>query len=357
MDKFQCDIIVLTWNHLELTKKFFESLFSSTALKIKIIVVDQASSDRTREYLEQLKQNLAGKLEIILNPENIGFVKGVNLGLTLSSAPFICLANNDLIFTKGWLEEVIKVFEKNKFIGILNPNSNNLGMHAKGQETIESLAVDLSSSYSGIFAEMPFCSGFCMVMRREILDKSGGLSQDYIPMFFEDTDISMQAKAMGYLIGLAKGAYVWHKEHGSFREGNDSDQLFRRNQRLFQDKYGKTLRIAWLEDNPFDLLNDLQQAISLGRSANFVTFYNRNIGLTREDAFKSLNAFEHSAVKFKKFESYVVLFFSILIKKKKFDLIVTKNRVLCFLFKALGQRVANRPDDILINRLKKRLAK
>ncbi|MCX5656732.1 MAG: glycosyltransferase [Candidatus Omnitrophica bacterium] len=75
MNNFQCDIIVLTWNHLELTKIFFESLLSSTSLKIRIIAVDNGSIDGTREYLGKLKEKLTDKLEVIFNQENTGFVR------------------------------------------------------------------------------------------------------------------------------------------------------------------------------------------------------------------------------------------------------------------------------------------
>ncbi|MCX5656733.1 MAG: hypothetical protein NTZ48_00620 [Candidatus Omnitrophica bacterium] len=156
----------------------------------------------------------------------------------------MCLANSDLIFTKGWLDEAIGLFESNKLVGILNPNSNTLGAHVKSKESIESLAINLKNRYSSIFVEMPFCIGFCMIMRRDIINESKGLSEDYIPMFFEDSDISMKAKEMGYLIGAAKGAYVWHKEHGSFKETKETEQIFKRNKRIFQRKWGRVLKIA-----------------------------------------------------------------------------------------------------------------
>lgn len=345
---FQCDIIVLTWNRVELTKRFFESLLSSTSLKIKIIVVDNGSIDGTREYLGKLKERLAEKLEVIFNKDNLGFVKGVNQGLSVSASPYVCFANNDLFFAKGWLNEVISLFESNKSIGILNPNSNNLGMHISEKEMVDGLAIDLKSKYGGIFVEMPFCIGFCMVMRRDIVDRTKGLSEDYVPMFFEDSDISMRAREMGYLIGMARGAYVWHKEHGSFREGSQSDQIFKMSQKVFQRKWGKTLRIAWVEDSRMDLLNDLMQGIKLGREANFITFYIKNIDLLREEVFKLLNAFEHSAVQFKKFRSYFGLVWGIIVKKKKFDLVISKDKCLRFILSTLGQRAASQADDILI---------
>lgn len=353
MNNLLCDVIVLTWNRLEITKQFFESLLSSTHLKIKIIAVDNASTDGTRDYLRELKERLADKIEVIYNKENVGFIRGTNLGFGFSTSPYVCLANNDLIFTEGWLDEIIGLFERYKSIGILNPNSNTLGMRPKEKGSIDDLAVDLKRKYNGIFVEMPFCTGFCMVMRRDIMDKNGGLSEAYAPMFFEDTDISMKAKEMGYSIGMAKGAYVWHKEHGSFKEGDESDKIFKKSLKIFQRKWGKILRIAWIKDNYQDLLNDLKQVIMLGRQSNYITVYTRGIDVKREDIFKSLNTFEHSGVNFKKFNGRLSLIWGMMIKKKKFDLIISKNKFLRFVLSMIGQRTTICADGILIADLKK----
>jgi GT2 family glycosyltransferase len=344
-------VIVLTWNRLEITKKFFESLLSCTHLNIKIIVVDNASTDGTKEYLRDLEEKLADKIKVIYNKENVGFVRGVNQGFGFSTSAYVCLANNDLIFTKGWLNEIVGLFERYKSIGILNPNSNTLGVCPKKEGQIEGLADDLKRKYNGVFMRMPFCSGFCMVMRRDIMDKNGGLSNDYAPMFFEDTDICMKAKEMGYLIGAAKGAYVWHKEHGSFKEGDESDKIFKRNLKIFQEKWGKILKIAWIEDNYQDLLGDLRRVI-IERQSDNITVYIRGIDVIRKDIFKSLNAFECSGVSFKKFNNYFGLVWSI--KKKRFDLIISKNKFLRLVLGMIGQRTAIGVDDFPLIKGKRR---
>jgi len=265
----------------------------------------------------------------------------------------VCLANNDLIFTKGWLDEMMAVLEKYPSIGMLNPSSNTLGLHPKAQASIDDLAFDLKRQHPTGFAEMPFCVGFCMVMRRDILDKNRGLSQDYIPMFFEDTDISMKAKELGYAIGVARGAYVWHKEHGSFKRGSASDNIFKKSRNTFERKWGKILRIAWVENNNQDLNRDFKQVLLLGQKSNYVTVYVKNTDANREEVFNSANAFDHMAIGFKKFKSYPNLVWGLIIKKKKFDLIITKSQFLRSIVSLMGQKAALYPQDQLIANLKK----
>ena len=54
-----------------------------------------------------------------------------------------------------------------------------------------------------------------MLIRRSLIDKVGGLSEEFMPMFFEDTDYSMKSNQAGYKVGVAKKSYVWHQEHAS----------------------------------------------------------------------------------------------------------------------------------------------
>lgn len=349
---YVCDIIVLTWNQIETSKQFFDSL-GNIDVPIRVIVVDNASTDGTREYLRGLTNTSKCDFKVIYNEENFGFIKGVNQGLAFSDAPYVCLANNDLIFTKGWLEEVIHLFEKYNQIGVLNPNSNTLGVHKNEAQTLDNLAGKLRKEYHGVFLEMPFCSGFCMVIKREVLDKVGGLSEDYVPMFFEDTDFSMKALSAGYLIGVAKGAYVWHKEHASFKVKSPAyRQIFKKSQDIFTKKWGRILRIAWIEPDHSRLNSDLTRGVELARQGNFITFYVPKIKHGEEAGFKSKNIFEHSGVQFKKFGGFVGLIWGILIKKKKFNLIISRNRHLCFILNKLGQRTVSFLEDDLLARCK-----
>ncbi len=323
-----CDIIVLTYNKLEVTKLFFESL-KKVGLPIRVIVIDNASSDNTRDYLKTLENSEKCTFDIIFNRDNDGFVNGMNQGIAISKSPYVCLANNDLIFTEQWLDEIIGLFEKNNDIGVLNPNSNTLGSNPVEGQSLESFAGELHKRYKGVFVEMPFCIGFCMVIRKALLDKVGGLSKEYVPMFFEDTDLSLKAAREGYLIGVAKGAYVWHKEHGSFKEKSDDiEGIFKKNKALFERKWGKINRVAWFVTSFEELLKGLPLAASIARKGNFLTVYIKNVDKKREDIFKKAGIFEHSGVQFKSFNNYFNLIMTILFKKKKFDFIITGNNII-----------------------------
>ncbi len=93
--KALCDVIVLTWNGKDLIEGFIKSFLRNTCTSTRLIIIDNASSDGTSEYLASLKDTEKCSFKIILNNENKGFVGGMNQGIAVSDAPYVCLANKD----------------------------------------------------------------------------------------------------------------------------------------------------------------------------------------------------------------------------------------------------------------------
>ena len=349
MADIKADIIVLTWNKESITRDFVESFFSHTSVPCRLIIIDNGSSDGTRDYLTSLKDSETIKLKVILNPENNGFVKGMNQGIELSEAPLVCLANNDLIFSKGWLEEIISVFDKNPDIGVLNPYSNNVGAYPDKPGKIAEFALSSHGKFKGVFVEMPFCIGFCMFIRRQVIEKVGGLSQEFSPFYFEDTDYSLKAARAGYLIGLAKGAYVWHEGHASLAGlGNKNLEYFAKSKETFQKKWGKTLKVIYQARDQAEIESVLKDAIRFARKGHFLWFAVKGLKNEPTEIFKKLGIFEHAGIKFINYRGIFGLVCKIAFKKKPFDVIVTRNGFLRWFFSKLGYNVfsAFNPEKI-----------
>ena len=82
-----CDIIIPIWNQPEATKECVENIVKKTKYPYRLILIDNGSEPEAKIYLESLK--IAGKPEVALirNEKNLGYVKAVNQGLRISSAP------------------------------------------------------------------------------------------------------------------------------------------------------------------------------------------------------------------------------------------------------------------------------
>jgi hypothetical protein len=197
-----------------------------------------------------------------------------------------------------------------------------------------------------------------MVIRREVIDKIGGFSEEFSPMFFEDTDYSMKALKAGYLIGLAKGAYVWHKEHGSSKQmGKKGEMFFEKNRETFQKKWGKILRIAWIVNDDKELMHSLNKAISLTRNGNFISLFARNVTKFKSIILEKNNYIEPSGIKLIKYRNFFELVWKILKKKKKkkYEPIISGNKFVQRFFRSFGYKVLNDLDENKIAKIKKPL--
>ncbi|UCD15927.1 MAG: glycosyltransferase family 2 protein [Candidatus Omnitrophota bacterium] len=352
--KYNCDVVVLSFNRMDVTRQFVDSFLANTEYPCRLIMIDNGSGDGTKEYLCTLQSTDNCIIKVVLNRENRGFIRGMNQGIELSHAPYVCLANNDLIFTKGWLSEAISVLQKNSRIGLLNPNSNNLGLQPRSQANLETLAQDLRSNHRGEFVEMPFCIGFCMVTKREVIDKVAGYSEEFYPMFFEDTDYSMKVKEAGYLTGVAKSSYVYHLEHASMKQiGSRKESIFKESKEKCDKKWGKILRIAWIADGYKEVSSLLPEAVELARRGNYVWVFVRGRNLDRSRVFKEGGLFEHSGVNFVVFHTIFDLLWKILKKKKRYDVVIGASELTRCIFSRLGYNVLEKVDFAEINRIKK----
>jgi len=175
---------------------------------------------------------------LIANGKNLGFVKAVNQGLGLSDAPYVCVLNNDTVPAPGWLDRMVAFAGGHKDVGLINPQCNG-----HGDMTIEDYAKALEAR-KGRFMEMNQCQGFCMLVKREVIEKIGLLDESFGIGGFDDTDYSMRAHKAGYKSVAIGDAYVYHRLHGSFDKAGDREYWVKRNQKIYYDKWGKHLRVG-----------------------------------------------------------------------------------------------------------------
>ncbi|MFH1753517.1 MAG: glycosyltransferase family 2 protein [Candidatus Omnitrophota bacterium] len=255
----KCDIIIPVWNQAECTRRCVESVKKNTRYPYRLILIDNGSESETGDYLARLASDSANIL-LIKNRENLGFIKATNQGLEASDAPYACLMNNDAEATPGWLETMVAVAESDNGIGLVNPRSGPPGKE--------------KSFFSSRrrYIETNQCMGYCMLIKREVLEKIGRLDEAFGVGGFDDTDFSKRAHMAGYKSVCAKDACVYHKWHTSFNEAGGREESVRENEAIFFNKWGRYLRIGYpiigIEQEGF--LSDMKTSLGLAREWNWV---------------------------------------------------------------------------------------
>lgn len=319
-----CDIIIPIWNQPVLTQRCLESIAASTATPYRLILIDNGSEAPTRERLEAAARREPGRVQVIRNPENLGFVKAVNQGIRASSAPYVCLLNNDTVATPGWLEEMIRVAESDPMIGLVNPSSNTLGFRppATTAEGITVYAKRLEAR-RGEIRELSVATGFCLFIKRTVLERIGLFDERYGMGNFEDADFSLRALAQGFRCVQAVGAYVYHEEKASFKLQPGWEAAFRENQRLFARHWGRPLRIVW-EDHRHDGRWPMAELLHLLRRGHWLRYSAVNGAVPSEvRQFVTAEPLAHGSS-----WRWAVLWHVLKRRKKPVDLVVTHDPML-----------------------------
>jgi GT2 family glycosyltransferase len=267
----RCDIIIPVWNQLDVTRLCIDSIIKHTDYPFRLIVVDNASEEDTASYLASLGKEKRLDMLLVRNDKNLGFVKAVNQGIAASDSAYLCIMNNDTIAAKGWLKEMVAVMEADPLLGLVNPSSNTSGQFP-GEKTIDEYAEDLSQ-LKGQVQELYTCRGFCMLVKREVVERVGLLDEIYHIGYFDDTDYCKRAQRLGYRTARAKASYVYHKENVSFKTLRNNSELFDSNKRIFYERWGRHVRVGYILDKvrSIEALDDI--AVSTARLGHQIIFF------------------------------------------------------------------------------------
>lgn len=235
-------IIILTFNELRFTKLCLEFIRRYTSEPYELIVVDNASTDGTVGYLQDQKD-----IKLIINNQNRGFAKGCNQGIKIASGDYVLLLNNDTAVSPGWLGNMINCLESDESIGIVGPRSNCakppqlLKVDYKNMDEMLNFSTQFNMVRDpGKWFELEMAVGFCMLIKRKVIDEVGLLDESFGIGFFEDDDYSRRTKEKGFKIICAGDTFVHHFGSASFI-GNKINYkwLIRNNWVKFNTKWKK----------------------------------------------------------------------------------------------------------------------
>lgn len=232
-------IIILTHNQLEYTKQCLESIRQYTNVPYEIIVVDNGSTDGTVDYLDKQEDII-----LIKNDENLGFAKGCNQGINVSKGEFIVLLNNDTIVTKNWLKNMVDFMTTHKDAGIVGPVTNNVSGMQKinvDLKTIEDIHkfADKYNSNNLKYKKTLRLVGFCMMIRKELLDEIGKLDEKFGIGNFEDDDLCIRTILNDKFLYILESTFIYHYGSVTFRNNNlDYKKIMEENMDYFMKKWG-----------------------------------------------------------------------------------------------------------------------
>lgn len=237
-------IIILTLNNLEYTKKCLDSIRRFCSPSCEVIVVDNGSTDGTREYLK-----IQTDVKYHFNNKNLGFSGGCNVGIHMANPKNdIFLLNNDTILTENALFTLRMGLYENEKNGAAGAITNNAGNHQIINEIFQSLDEYL---HYGFTHNIPCTDslefrilliGFALLIRRSAYEKTGDLDEQFFPGNFEDNDYCTRLILNDYNLVLCKNSFIFHFGGKSFSllENNNEttySSSYLTNQQRYIDKW------------------------------------------------------------------------------------------------------------------------
>ena len=215
-------LIIVNWNGKKYLAECLDALRNQETRPHSIILVDNASSDRSVEIVQ------AGypDIEIIRLDENLGFAAGNNIALKRVSTEFVALLNNDAVPDSLWLTKLLDAFKKHPEAGFAA--SKMLFYHTR--EWIDRTGDVYTRAGTALmrgrgepsdaYNEREYVFGACAgaaLYRTEMLRNIGLFDESFF-LLYEDVDLSFRAQLRGYKCIYVPEAVVYHVGSGSIGE-------------------------------------------------------------------------------------------------------------------------------------------
>jgi GT2 family glycosyltransferase len=239
-------IVTVTHDGLVFTRLCLESLLAGEpSIDFEVVVVDNASTDGTPEYLRELAA-LDDRVRVELSTDNAGFAAATNRGVALSQGDIIVLLNNDTMLVEPWLDRLVNHLNDPR-IGLIGAVTNRAGNEAEIEAPyrtygeLQRFARDYARQCNGTVFDIRTATMFCAALRRTVWDSIGPLDIRFQTGLFEDDDFSMRVRRAGFRVACADDVFVHHfgqASIGRLAATGDYGALFHANRERWEEKWG-----------------------------------------------------------------------------------------------------------------------
>lgn len=208
-------VVIPNWNGLEMLKVCLNSLKKQTFKDFEIIVIENGSTDGSKEYLKKYHP----AIKLIALDKNLGFAPAVNLGVKKTNSEYIFLLNNDTKVDKNCVINLVKAIKEHKDVGMVAAKMLQYyspGFIDSAGDYIDAVGhannVGYGKKDNGEFNKGKYIflvTGGGSLIKREVFEKVGYLDDDYFA-YMEDVDFGLRAQMQGYKAWYEPMAVIYH---------------------------------------------------------------------------------------------------------------------------------------------------
>jgi len=263
------DIVLPVAGNYTQVKAFIDSVIHNTFNPFRLIIVDNGITEpELLSYLTELKKNNEN-IRLVAKGVTSGYAVSLNKGLEVSKSELVAILNPAVIVSKNWLNKLKDGLLSNENISMIAPMCNNrfipnidirFNPQADTMAQLEEYNNFLENNDKPAVMEVPYILGYCMLIKKELLEKCGGFDSIFgTSMYFADFDLCFRAVRKGFKAFVSNKTVI-------YRDNSDLDEIRHPevklpvNYSLFSKKWNRHDYFKYLPANMFpNEVEELQQ--------------------------------------------------------------------------------------------------
>ncbi len=216
--------VVTNWNAYEDTVECVQSTLASTYQNVRIVIVDNGSTDDTAEKLEVFFP----EIPIVRTGHNGAVTAAYNKGIQYAlddGADYVLMLNNDTKLDQVMISKLVETAESENNIGLVTPKiyyydrPNIIWFAGGNRHHFDFGAYNTSEGQPDVPEnndpkEVDYAWACGMLFRRSTLEDIGLFDTRFF-LYYDDVDMSVRTQQAGYRILYVPDAKMWHKVSAS----------------------------------------------------------------------------------------------------------------------------------------------
>jgi GT2 family glycosyltransferase len=246
-------VVVVCWNCRRDIELCLQRLGANTTYpNWRIVVIDNASTDGTREWLTAAAAH--GGFSLVLADRNLGWVGALNLALRQYETDYFFFLNPDAFVEPGWLSPLVLALESDRGAGFASPKFRYLdgSIHYAGAYLARLGGVrvyghgDRDGPPHDRAREVPFAHGQCLV-RAATARQVGSFDEGFGLGYFEEIDYQLRARRLGWRALFVPESVIVHATAQAFKlhPGGFKEELMIRNWLRVMTLHWPLLWLTW----------------------------------------------------------------------------------------------------------------
>lgn len=265
------DVVIPTAGRFDLLEVAVNSIYSNADIPISVTIVadgiDKEEIRRRSIFSYNSEKDRGGnivKWDVVRMEKKSGFIKTANRGAKIGTAEFICFISDDIEILPGFFRAMLKVFESQE-IGICGarlrfPTNSASPARPAGKIQHVGIAMDIGGNVihpmigwsdenpkTKVSREAFAVTGAAFSIRRKLFKATGGFDEIYGKGYWEDVDLCLKVRSLGYRIWIESSANAFHYTNATSEIDNSFGSDFLKNAMTFRMRWGQSGLLVWDE--------------------------------------------------------------------------------------------------------------